>query len=160
MSGPVVSRDGWKRTGSKLTSKAHKEYSERPVWLRVDVLDGLWQFTNWAEMDLESKLSAVAAKVHGDLAGSSSVAGVVLSSGAVRNPGGFIDELVRNASTKAIGLRRLLPFSRVRETMIVPVEAAHVEETQLWISLYDSEPEWFGLSLDRLDLPDQSSILG
>jgi len=111
-------------------------------------------------MDLESKLSAVAAKVNGDLASSSSVAGVVLSSGAVRSPGGYTDELARHATTKAVGLRRLLPFSRVRETMIVPVEAAHVDEAQLWTSLYDSEPDWLDLSLDRLDLPDESSILG
>lgn len=159
-SGPTISRDGWERTSLRLLTKARKDYSERSTWLRVDVLDGLWQFTQWAEVDLASKLSAIADKVRGDLADIDSVAGVVLSSGAIRAAGTHSDELARDVTTQAVGLRRLLPFYRVRETMIVPIQPDVGDETQLWTSVYDSEPEWLGDSLDRLGLPDASSILG
>ncbi|SFR29189.1 hypothetical protein SAMN04488564_117113 [Lentzea waywayandensis] len=48
---------------------------------RVDAVDGLFQFTEWATLGLAERVDHVAARLRDDLAGAKHVAGVVVSSG-------------------------------------------------------------------------------
>ncbi len=57
--GPVVtSGDPW-RLANKLTKKATQTVEAGGGWIRVDVLDGLWQFTDWARWALPQKAEAI-----------------------------------------------------------------------------------------------------
>lgn len=59
--GPSAIEPAWLRIRSVVREKATKYAAgSRPVWLRIDALDGFWQFTPLHEMSLHEKLCFVA----------------------------------------------------------------------------------------------------
>ncbi|MBO3752120.1 hypothetical protein J5X84_39165 [Streptosporangiaceae bacterium NEAU-GS5] len=58
--GATATRDGWRRLGRALQAKARQSEGPLPVWLRVDALDGFFQFTEFAPLDWAERVDGVA----------------------------------------------------------------------------------------------------
>ena len=158
LNGPVLVTDGWRRTKQRILEKAAKDYGPRPPWLRLDVLDGLWQFTPWANYPLADKVQTVATQLRHDLERRPTIAGLVLSSGAALAQGTFLNETHTNPTSADAGIRRLLPGGRLRETMIVPLRVEATSDVDFWLRIYNTEPKWAGAELLHLDLPSISAL--
>lgn len=151
--GPPIGGDAWERLGAALREKAGKRYADRPAWLRLDVRNGLWQFTPWATLPLADKAAMAVDQVRRELGGYK-VAGAVLSSGCLRPPGPVDEDTWHASSGTASALRRCVPAGRVRETIILPVDSRYYDEACWWFALYDLvEPAWLEAALRELDLP-------
>jgi hypothetical protein len=87
-----------------------------PVWLRFDLLDGTWLFSDWAQRPLPDKTKWMAALMAEAFAGTD-IAGVVVSCGSRIDPSAQ-DETYAGTG-RVVGLRRRLDSLRVRETIIV-----------------------------------------
>jgi len=82
LEGPVTTGAEWRRASGIIQSKAQDwAGSPVPVWLRVDLLDGTWLFSNWARRSLPGKAEWVAALMTEATAGTD-VEGIVISCGA------------------------------------------------------------------------------
>jgi hypothetical protein len=152
--GPELAGDSWTRLGPRIAEKADKAVESGVGWLRLDALDGLWQFTHWAARPLAAKLQAIAALVRNAAGG---LEGVILSSGALFEQGKFEDEHVRLPGGLVAVRRRLAPL-RVRETLIIVCEPdAPTDVADWWLGLYADEPQWLGWGLARFGLatPDE-----
>jgi hypothetical protein len=152
LQGGVEESDSWPRIASKLRQKAQQAQASGSGWLRVDILDGTWQFTPWAQAGLRGKIDEMAKQVRLLFSQASGIAGVVLSSGANVAQGQFFGESARSIGD-SYGLRRELPAVRVRETMIVPVSAEGREQARMWVHLYGAEDSWLDWALARVGLP-------
>jgi hypothetical protein len=150
--GPSTGGDSWARVGPRIAEKAEQALGSGANWLRIDILDGLWQFTPWAALPLAEKLEGVAAHVRASLG---RLEGVILSSGALFAQGVFADDDVSLADG-LVGLRRRLTPSRVRETLIIPSEPGAAADP--WRQMYAEEPRWLAWALDRLALPTPDAI--
>lgn len=148
----VEESDSWPRIANKLRQKAQQAQASGGGWLRVDVLDGTWQFSPWARAGLRDKIDEMARSVPPLLSQVPGIFGVILSSGASVAQGQFVGESARSVDD-SYGLRRVLPAVRVRETMIVPVSAAGREQARTWVDLYNSEDSWLDWALDHAGLP-------
>lgn len=110
-----------------------------PVWLRFDLLDGTWLFSDWAQRSLPHKTEWMAALVAEAVAGTG-VAGVVISAGPAMDPKAAKEEYVGTGGI--FGLRTRLDPLRYRETIIVALSAEGARHKQLWKSLYEAETHW------------------
>lgn len=146
------------RLGSLLKRKAEQTLGHRRVWLRVDVRDGLWQFTAWSQMALSGKLSMLQLHLSELLGESDHVGGVVVSSGSVHAQGAFEDESVEVGGS--MGIRRLIEPLRVRETMIIPLHEDPAPWPDMWRDLYEQEPAGLPWCLAKLGLPSVEEIFG
>jgi hypothetical protein len=155
--GGVEESVSWPRIASKLRQKAQQAQASGGGWLRADILDGTWQFTPWAQSCLGVKINEMAGMVPPLLNQFPHISGVVLCSGAGVAQGQFVGESARSAGD-SYGLRRVLPASRVRETMIVPVSATGDQQARIWVDLYNSEDSWLDWALDRAHLPRWQEI--
>lgn len=154
-SGPPIMFNGWQRMLGKLAQKSRQaSASPNGVWLRVDVLDGIWQFTEWARYDLEQKLLVMEDHLRQAFATAGSVAGFIVSTGAAMAQGRFTDEALQS-ERGSVALRRNLRPLRVRETLIVPMSEQGLESVEFLATAYDAEPS----SLDRsLQLAGLSAV--
>jgi hypothetical protein len=152
--GPASGGDLWSRLARRLEQKSEQAETAGANWLRVDVRDGLWQFTPWAQMDLADKAQKLGDAIRARLTHQTHLGGVVLSSGAVFAQGRFANEEIKVDGVLA--LRRLLPQLRVRETIIVPLRRSPA--ANLLAALYGEEPGWLDWALADLDLPSTAEI--
>jgi len=107
--GAAQYRDGWHRLGRKLSAKAVQIRGPWPAWIRVDCLDGLFQFTEWAQMVPRERLAAIAAAIRENLKWPGNAEGVVLSSGPAVSIGAT-DSAVEDATVvNHPGFRAHLP---------------------------------------------------
>lgn len=144
-SGPPIVFNGWQRMLGKLEQKSRQtSASSDDVWLRVDVLDGIWQFTEWARYDLAEKLRVLEEYLRQAFAEAASLAGFIVSTGAAMAQGTFADEALQN-ERGSVALRRSLPPLRVRETLIVPMSDQGLSLVDFLATAYAAEPN----SLDR-----------
>jgi hypothetical protein len=153
-SGPPIIASPWERILRRLQQK-RDQASESPhgVWLRVDFLDGIWQFSEWAQYPLGQKLLVMEEHLHQEFAGASptGLAGMVISTGAALAQGRFVDEGLQTPAG-SIGLRRNLRPVRVRETLIIPL-ADEAEITASFLArAYDAEPNSLESSLQLAGL--------
>ena len=156
--GPVHRTLTWRRTRWILRKKAWQSRHQVSVWLRVDALDGLWQFTPWANMALPNKLETLMDPVREALASFPHVAGIVITSGAAHAQSVFFGESFRQEDSYA--LRRLIEPLRVRETMIITMNQEAASAAEMWCRLYDEEPAWLKWALQREGLPSANEIFG
>lgn len=147
---------GWHRTEHILRKKAWQTRHQPSVWLRVDALDGLWQFTPWSRLDLSAKLQSLVGPVRAALETDEHLGGVVITSGAGHAQGLFHGESSRVEDCYA--LRRLIEPLRVRETMIIPMNSGAAPAAEMWRDLYDEEPTWLDWALERKGLPSVQEI--
>jgi hypothetical protein len=156
LEGPVTPGAEWRRARGKIHDKAQDwEDSPVPAWLRFDLLDGTWLFSDWAQRPLPDKTMWMAALITEALAGTG-VAGVVVSCGP-RLDTASPDETYAAAGGIS-GLRRRLDPLRARETIIVPLSTAGAKTAPMWTSLYDLEPRWLDDALMRASLPGVDDI--
>ncbi len=116
---------------------------------------GLWQFTEWSTGPLGEKLSAFDGAVNNLLEG---LDGIVISCGPLLAQGTFENEDVV-LGPGLVALRRCLPFTRVRETLIIAPEAAATDAARSWADFYSEEPSWLDWALGRAGLPSTEQIL-
>jgi hypothetical protein len=155
---PVTVADGWPRTVARLKQKAEQARSSGATWLRADFLDGIWWASPWAQGRLFDKTSTMGARLREALGDEASLAGVVVSSSPCPALSVYVAESAR-AADGAIGLRRLLPLNRVRETIIVPLGPEGGAAAELWLALYDREAEWLDWALAQAGLPSVDAIM-
>lgn len=125
------------------------------MWLRLDLLDGTWLFSEWAQKELADKTKWMAALL-AEAVGDAGTAGVVVSCGQQVGPSAATEQ-----STEAggiVGLRRRLDALRMRETIIVPLSPDGARQAALWRDLYDAEPGWLGEALRSMSLPGITAI--
>ncbi len=112
--------------------------------MRVDLLDGIWQFTEWARYDLAQKLLVLEGYLRQEFAGAATLAGFIVSTGPAMAHGTFTDEALQS-ELGSVALRRNLPPIGVRETLIVPMSDQGSSLVDFLATAYAAEPS----SLDR-----------
>lgn len=153
--GVMQTGDGWRRIRRTLLGKARQSTGRHPIWLRVDTLDGFFQFTNWRTLPWDQRVAQVANAIRASLADVGHVEGVVLSSGAGVCLGGLepATENVDVAVGSSLGMRRLLAPHLARETVIVPLHPGGTAAAALWFTTYDREASWLDGDLAAMELP-------
>lgn len=155
--GPLILGKTNARLYGKLVEKAQQAVNAGATWIRVDVLDGLWQFTPWATQPIYYKGEAMAAKVSKALSKIVGLHGAVLSSGSVMSYSPIDDEFVQ-LSGGGFAMSLNLPLSRARETIIIPLQPKCEKETALWVEMYKCEPIWLDRALKTVGLPPSSIV--
>ena len=151
-SGPPIVFNGWQRMLGKLEQKSRQTAANpEGVWLRVDVLDGLWQFTEWARYDLSQKLLVMEGYLSQAFAEVVSVVGFIVSTGAAMAQGTFANEALES-DRGSVALRRNLAPLRVRETLIVPISNRGLDHVELLATAYAAEPNSLDRSLELFGL--------
>ena len=148
-------RNGWHRLGRTLADKARQTSGPLPAWVRVDCLDGLFQFTEWARADPHTRVTEIAAAIRQNITWPPHARGVVLSTGAGLSIGAT-DTSVENIdaiTSDGIILRRLLAPHLVRETFIIPLADDAGTHAGLWAAAYDTESYWLDDDLSAAGLP-------
>ncbi len=121
-----------------------------PTWLRLDLLDGTWQFSELARRTLPEKSQWIAALVAQEAA-RTGIAGAVVSSGPLISPRAQAQEYAGPGGI--FGLRRGIDALRVRETVVVPLSPQGVRQAEMWRDLSDAEPPWLENALRAASLP-------
>jgi hypothetical protein len=152
LTGPRESTDGWPRIRSALRDKAQQAATAGATWLRLDVMDGLWQLTPWSAWPLAQKAKVLAQAVREDMT-SATLLGAVVTSGACLSWGGHENASFRDPAELTFALCRVLPLGRVRECVIVGLSNEALEGMQLWYQLYDDEPNWLDWAVAKVSLP-------
>jgi len=154
--GPRQASNGWPRIASVLRDKAAQAERTNATWLRVDVLDGLWQLTEWSRGGMAEKTERLSGAVTEVLA-SSGLSGAIFTSGAGLVVGS-VEEMTFYAADGALGQRRLVPPMRARETIIVPLRPDAQSQASMWRDLYESEPDWLPWALSECGLPSLDEV--
>ena len=126
-----------------------------PAWLRFDLLDGTWMFSDWAQRSLPGKTEWMAALLAEAVVGTG-VVGAVVSAGPTIDPKAPGEDYFGRGGI--IGLRTRLDPLRFRETIIVPLSPAGARHKQLWRSIYEAETHWLKDSLVSGSLPGFEEI--
>lgn len=116
---------------------------------------GLWQFTEWAARPLADKPRAFE-EAAGDLLGR--LRGIVVSCGPLLRQGMFSDESA-DLGSGLVAMRRCLPFTRVRETLVIARRTPPAPTAGPWGDLYGDEPSWLDWALAEIGLPSTAAIL-
>jgi hypothetical protein len=156
LTGPQMTGDSWARVGSRIQQKAEIARESGANWLRLDALNGLWQFTHWAAATLPAKLEALTAIARPALG---ALDGLVISSGLLLNQGDLPDDDFNARDGGAILRRRVSPL-RVRETLVIPTVSTPPKTAEFWRGVYAAEPTWLAWALERLALPSPPAIFG
>ncbi|RIV39334.1 hypothetical protein [Micromonospora radicis] len=159
--GAVQYRDGWRRLGRTLAKKAEQITGPLPAWVRVDCLDGLFQFTEWTKMAPTERLDAIAAVIRASVVWPANARGVVLSSGVGVNFDGNDagTQAITVRSESGVFLRRLANPYLVRETFIVPLGDAASEHVDWWVAAYGDEPAWLDADLAAAGFSKTADLL-
>lgn len=151
--GPPITANPWRRIVRKLDAKREQVSANTDsVWLRVDLLEGMWQFSEWARAPLPEKLAVMRDYLRAEFTQAAGLAGIVVSSGAAWAQGRFDDEDAV-ADDGSIALRRNLRPLRVRETLIIPLRSSATSGTvDLLRNAYTQEPESLDLAIREAGL--------
>lgn len=152
---PAGGASGITRTLRILRGKAFQARKSGATWLRVDLLDGTWQFSSWAQQSLAEKTRLMAETLSASLA-DTGLRGIVISSGTATTLTRLTGQSTR--SGHAFGLVRDLGSFRGRETIVVPLVDDAAAEAQAWVQLYDAEPSWLDGVLAEVGLPALSTF--
>ena len=97
---------------------------------KLDVVDGLRQFTDWATIPLAEKDESLSYERREALVDAPGLNGVVIANGLAHALGEFHGESAL-LSTAGFVLHRPVRPGRVRETIVIPLDPATVEESSL-----------------------------
>lgn len=122
---------GWARTRSRLRQKARLAAKSGPTWLRVDIMDTMWELSQWARSSMYDKTSSLAAATREALDGIDGIRGVVFSNGGMTTSGTLIGESTMPVNG-AIGMFRKLWALGSRECIIVQIDDAASIEADVW----------------------------
>ncbi|HEX9515206.1 MAG TPA: hypothetical protein VF940_03420, partial [Streptosporangiaceae bacterium] len=152
----VPETDSWPRIAGKLRGKAEQAQASGGGWLRADILDGTWAFTDWGRSGLRAKLDQIAREVQALLAPYTAINGAILSNSDGLAYGQVIGESARSADCYA--LRRPLPGARARETMIIPANDTGRRQARSWVDIYGPEDSWLDWALSQYQLPPWDEV--
>lgn len=156
LEGPDTRSAGWRRASGLIGGKARDwAAAPDPVWLRADLLDGTWLFSDWAQQDLPRKTEWMAALL-AEAAGDAGTAGIVVSCGQQIGPQAVTEDY--GGTGGIIGMRRRPDALRMRETIIVPLTPDAAAQASLWREMYDAEPRWLEQQLRAASLPGITAI--
>lgn len=167
--GPVIIGDVWQRVAVRIAEKA-KQTVGGPAWLRIDDTGALLRLTDRSTQPLQNLLADLHLNVSAALADSPHVRGVILSDGAMIDPGNARAQTAWKQVAPAMlispgpprhaladgpaAMVRKLPGGRVRRTFVLPgpsvrliLPAGTGLEPGLW---YHSEPSWLTEALKTL----------
>ncbi len=156
LTSPPVREDLFTRMVRAITEKAERMQKSGAQWLHVNVLTGLWAFTEWGRGQLEQKLPEMSAALTAAL-GQSCPEGIILTSAASLAPEDFEDEIVH--SQGGIGLRIGVPPLRARESVILPLRQSAAQASTDWLAIANAEQGWLDWALARRGLPSLSEML-
>lgn len=158
--GAAQYRNGWQRLGRTLAAKAEQVRGPWPAWIRVDCLDGLFQFTDWMKMAPQDRLEAIAEAIRSNVQWPDNAEGVVLSTGPAVSLGAT-DRAAEEATVQTPDgafVRRLLTPHLVRETLVVPLLGHSSDRAEWWLSAYAHEPEWLDQDLQAAGQPQLARL--
>lgn len=158
-SGPPIRGGDPRRLGGILRKKAKQVVAAEGEWIRADVLDGLWQFTEWSTWTLLAKAEALAAEVRHSVSDIEGLRGAVLTCGPVLAQGTFVPES-QKLSGGGYAIRRTFAPRGVRETVVIPLGAGYEAQAGEWLDMYDAEPDWLDWALSRVGLPPAADVFG
>jgi hypothetical protein len=152
-------RDGWKRIRRALADKARQTEGPIPVWIRIDALDGIFQFTEWSRAAPGDRIAMIAGAIETSISWPENTFGVVLSSGLGTSFSG--DAAAENLAidgAQGSWTRRLVAPRIVRETFVIPLTRRADPQTQWWTRAYRDEPNWLDNDLADAQLPPLSDF--
>jgi hypothetical protein len=147
---------GWDRVSQILRDKVKQMQRSGATWLRIDLMDGLWQFSAWSQSPLGPKTEAMSGAVRAALGGLSGIRGVVMSSSCATTMSRLTGQSTLVDGT--YGLVRDLGNFKGRETLVIPLVEDAEAEALAWVHLYDSEPSWLDTALGELGHPPMSEL--
>lgn len=153
----VPQTNTWPRIAGKLRRKAEQAQASGGGWLRADILDGTWVFTEWGQSGLRAKLDQIAPQIQSLLAPYTAIHGAVLSNSDGLAYGQVTGQSARSAAD-CYALRRTLPGTRGRETIIIPTNDAGRRQARPWVNIYGPEDSWLDWALSRFQLPPWNEI--
>jgi hypothetical protein len=160
INGPPITEPGNLRRARYSLQKKRDQIANTAdgVWLRVDLLDGTWQFTPWSQDNIAAKIEQLAAQIR-DAFGQSldGVAGVLVSSGVCQDYT-TLGEETHDCQDGQSALRCVMPPSRARELMIIPLDPEAGEAAQFLRSMYENERGWLRRALSKAGLGTYESI--
>lgn len=148
----VQASDSWPRIAGRLRQKARQAETSGGGWLRADILDGTWAFTEWGQSGLRAKLDQMVPQVKTLLSPYTEISGAILSNSDGQAYGQIIGQSARSAGD-CYALRRPLPGARARETIIIPTNDTGRQQARLWVNIYGPEDSWLDWVLSRFQLP-------
>jgi hypothetical protein len=157
--GPPIGGDTWRRAVLAIGDKGAKAYGPRPVWLRLELLNGISPLTPWSqEPSLERKAALLADEIRRSIGGLE-LAGVIASTGRNPHHADIAPARIRLADG-TIALRCDDSVRRAREAYIVPLHELHAREASLLADAYWQEHLRLESALQRHGLPGPASLLG
>lgn len=177
--GPPLSADAWLRIDRRLFSKAEQTKDGPPAWIRIEVDATLFALTNLVHLNVNQRLSALAANVAATLADAPHVLGVLLGPPPSIGPRASFT-FAQPVATTSTGL--ILPHSaaqaralasgpvvlyvplpgmwgRVTYVLPNPVGQAKAEDALLPGLLLADETSWLDWALGRLGQPSVAEML-
>jgi hypothetical protein len=146
----IHGEDHARRYIQRLRSKATHTAATGARWIRIDLLDMLFQKMELLGWSFDRRVEWIATNAAVALGDIDHLDGVVVSDGAtVINVGAQDETLEAPGGVRAI--RRRLDRLRVRETIVVPLRE-DVGAVSGWCSLYESEPSWLSWALKKVGL--------
>lgn len=149
---------GWARTRTRLQQKALLATRSGPTWLRVDIMDTMWELSPWAQSSMFEKTSSLAAATREALSGIDGIRGVLFSNGGMTTSGTLMGESTMPVNG-AIGMFRKLWALGSRECIIVQIDDAASTEADVWWQIYDQEAAWFTDALKRQGFPPADELI-
>jgi hypothetical protein len=139
----VPETDSWPRIAGKLRGKAEQAQASGGGWLRADILDGTWAFTDWGRSGLRASSTRSRAKSRPSLPPTPQSTARSRRTATDSPYGQVIGESARSAAD-CYALRRLLPGARARETMIIAANDTGRLQARTWVDIYGPEDSWLG----------------
>lgn len=157
--GAACEKNGWPRLGRMLLDKAGQTRDGQHVWVRIDVLDGLFQLSNWAQLPPHERLPPLADAVRNEFIEADHVDGVILSSGRCLTsalPGTPEIRFTVEQDSTTLMQRQVAPHM-ARQLVVIPLHEHAVPAAAEWVRVYDREEEWLTEPLAARSLPPVSS---
>lgn len=156
LTGPEVHTNYIARVANSIATKMTKDYASRPVWLRVEVRNGLWLFPAWARYGLQEKMETLRAAL-APVLDPERVAGLVLTPGAgtALAP---VDEESHGDLAGCWAIRRNVAGWRAREVIVLTTGPRWRRESQRWRVMYEREATWLHDAVLRHGLPPVESL--
>ena len=161
LEGALTTSDLWGRIEYRIKRKAAQTTTANDqVWLYLLDHAGLWQFTPLAQMSLPDRFADLAPRLRQTIDPFPHVAGIVLTSGRVWAENSMHDETYVLPGFDSAGVvRRLLPISHARETVIVGRSGAPADTWLPFRKWYENEPSWFDWALAQLGKSPLETLL-
>lgn len=150
VSGVPLRGDGWRRLARTMRGKGQQTVGVPAAWIRIDALDGLFQFTAWSNLPAAQRVDVLAAAVRNVFDGAPHVAGLVISSGSATSPGAApATEDTRVDTDAGTAVRRVVYPHVMRETFIIPLRSDVEASAEAWAVGYAGEDAWLDGDLKR-----------